>query len=119
MQVGGTLIAHGQAPEAGQSSKSVLFHPPVPPEAGAAFDTTPGDTGLDATGAALAAAAPVGVAFVGVQLGRAPSWPSPMLGPKAWHGVQRGCEHAAVVWLAPLSVMPIDGLCRRSCPEHR
>jgi hypothetical protein len=69
----------------------------VAPEAAAALDATSCDAGLDAAGTALAAAAPVIVAFVGVQLGRTTPRPPTVRGPNAGHRIQRGRQHAAVV----------------------
>jgi hypothetical protein len=58
--------------EAGEPSERALRHPAVPAEALGAVDPAPGNARDDAPLAAGAAAARVVVAFVGVQLARAP-----------------------------------------------
>ncbi len=97
MQVGATFVAHRQAPKPGQPGEGALGHPTVTAEVGAALDAPRCDAGLDAAGAALAAAPSVVVALVGVQLVRAVTRPPTLPGPHAGHGVQCGCQHAAVV----------------------
>ena len=97
MQAGTVLVAHGQAPEPGQPGEGVFHDPAVPPEPDAALDAVPCNAGLDAAGAALAAAAPVVAALVGMQLVRSTPWPPTVSGPNARHRVQRGCQHHAVV----------------------
>ena len=58
---------------------------------------SPGDTGPDATGTALLAAAPVVVALVGVQLAGPSSRSVAPSAPHGRNGIQRRRQHAAVV----------------------
>ncbi len=58
---------------------------------------TPGDTGPDATDAAVLAAAPVVVALVGVQFVGPSPWPAAPSVPHQGNGIQRRRQHAAVV----------------------
>lgn len=51
----------------------------------------------DATGPAFPAAAAMIIALVGVKLVRALAWPTAVSGAHAWHGVERGNQHHAVV----------------------
>ena len=101
MQVGTPLVAYGEAPELVQPGEGALNHPAVPSQPLAALNTAPGDTGLDAAGAALAATTAVVIAFVGVQLVWALPRPSAVLGPHTRHRVQRGRQHHAVVAVGP------------------
>ena len=97
VQVSTTLVAHRQAPEPGQPSEGVLDDPTVPLEMGAALDAAPRDAGLDAAGATLAAAAPVVVPLVNVQLARPATRPLTTPSPHALHGVQGWRQHHAVM----------------------
>ena len=97
MEVGTALVAYAEAPEAGEPGEAALYHPSVPPEVGTAVHAAPCDAGPDAASPALPAAASMVIAFVGVQLVRALAWPTTACGPHAWHRVQRGHQHHAVV----------------------
>ena len=87
MDVGPAFVAHGQVPEPPQPGQGAFNDPPVSAQLLAAFNPAPGDTRRDATLAALAAATPVVIGLVGVQLGRASSRTAPL--PSA------GIPHAA------------------------
>ncbi len=101
MQVGTSLVAHGQAPELVQPGQGALDYPAVSSQLLAAFDAAPCDAGLDAAGAALAAAPAVVVALVGVELVGTSPRPSAAPGSHAGHRVQRGGQHHAVVAVGP------------------
>ncbi len=95
--VGAAFVAHAQAPEAVQPGVRAFHHPAVTPEALAVVHASPGDTGPDATDAALLAAAPVVVALVRVQLVRPSSRSAAASVAHWWNGIQRWRQHAAVV----------------------
>ena len=95
------LVAHSQAPEAIEPRQCMLHHPPVPPEALAAFHASTRDAGRDAALAALATAAPMVVALVRVELVRAPSRAAPLARAHRRNGVQCRREHDAVVAVGP------------------
>jgi hypothetical protein len=101
MQVGTTLVTYAEASEACQPGKAAFHHPPVPSEVGAAVHATSCNPGLDAASPALPTAAPMIVAFVGVQLVRAPAWATTAFGPYTRYSVQRGNQHHAVVPVGP------------------
>jgi hypothetical protein len=104
MQVGTTLITYAEASEACQPGKAAFHHPLVPSEVGAAVHATSCNPGLDAASPAFPTAAPMIVAFVGVQLIRAPAWATTAFGPYTRYSVQRGHQHHAVVPVSrPLS----------------
>ena len=87
-------MAYGEATDAVQPGMGALDHPAVTTQALAALHPKTGDAGLDAAGAALAAAAPAVVAFVNVQLVGAPSQLAASAAAHRRHGIQLSC------WLA-------------------
>ena len=85
VEVGASPVAHGQAPKAVQPGEAALDHLVGPSQLLAALNATSRDVGLDAAGAALAAApavvvAPAGVEFVGT-LPRSSTVSGPLPGP--------------------------------------
>ena len=76
MDVGATLVAHDQPPEAGHPREGSLRHPAVPSEAAAVLDALAGDARDDAAAAQGMADRAAGVGLVGVELPRPPSWPA-------------------------------------------
>jgi len=77
MDIDPPLVANGEPTEAGEPAERALYHPTMPAQPLARFDTTPGDARDDA---ALAAGCPATVEvipFVRVQLRRAPAWAAP------------------------------------------
>ena len=97
VDVGPAFVAYGKATHAVQPGVGALDHPAVTTEALTALHPAPRDAWPDATGAALAAAAPMVVALVGMQLVRTPPRAAPLAAPQGRDGVQRGREHLAVV----------------------
>ena len=96
MEIGPSLVANSQAPELAEPGERALHHPPVSAQPGAAFDTPPGDAGLNAPPPQRATAAPVVVSLVGVELARSLARGSPAL-PDGRHGINHGLQHRAVM----------------------
>ncbi len=92
-----SLVAHAEATHLVQPGMGALDHPAVTPQALTALHPAPGDARADAAGTALATAAPVIVALVGVQLARPPPRASPPAAAHGRHGIQRGGHHSAVM----------------------
>ncbi len=101
MEVGASLIADGEAAEAGQPSERSLDDPAVAAQPFAALDAAPSDPGCDAAGSALAPATAMIVALVGVQLVGPAPWATALTRAHARHCIQRGGQHAAVVAVGP------------------
>ncbi len=96
MDVGATFVPDREAPELRKPSQCALDLPPVPPVPLAAADATARYPRRDAAAPALASAAAVVVALVGVQLAGAAAR-APPAAPHRRDRVQRGREHPAVV----------------------
>lgn len=76
MDVGPSLIAHGQAAIAVEPGQRTLDDPAMPPQALARLDATPGDPRRDATLTASKAASGIVVAFIRMQFSGTATWAS-------------------------------------------
>jgi uncharacterized membrane protein YgcG len=101
VEVGAPRVTDGEAAEAGQPGQRSLDDPAVAAEPFAALDAAPSDPGRDAAGSALAPATAMIVSFVGVQLVGPAPWATTTAGAHAWHRIERGGQHAAVVAVGP------------------
>ena len=101
MQVDASLVADGQSAEAGGPSQGALHDPAMAAEVLAALDAPSSDPWCDAAGPALAPAATVIAALVGVQLVRSASRATTPAGAHARHRVEGSRQHTAVVAVGP------------------
>lgn len=110
VDIGSVFVAHGEAKHAVQPSMGPLDYPAVAAKALAALHAAPGDAWPDVAGAALAAAAPVVAALVGVQLVRSLSRstaPAVAHGPD---GIQHGYQHMAVMLVGGTGQHAVNGV---------
>jgi hypothetical protein len=96
MDVGATLVADGEAAEAGEPGERALDNPTVAPQALGTVDAAPGDARHDPAVAAGPVAGGVVVGLVGVELGGPAPRPPAALSDRP-HRIQHRREHAAVV----------------------
>ena len=96
MDVGAPLIADGEAAKAVQPCQCSLDDPAMSAQSIAAVEAPSGNAGLDGAFPAFAPAAAMVIGLVGVELVRALARTSTTVA-HAWHGIQSGCQHHAVV----------------------
>lgn len=97
VDVGASLVADRQAPEAIEPSVRALHHPSVPAQSLAALDAAACDARYNPTCPALVSARSSVVGFVGVQFVRAVSRPAPPTVAHGWDSIEGRCHHHAVV----------------------
>jgi hypothetical protein len=97
MDVISALVADGEAAEAVEPGEGPLDPPPVLAEPLAALDASPGNARDDATASAFMGATAIFAGLAGVQLARPAMGPSSPSSLNAWHSIQDGGQHAAVV----------------------
>ena len=96
MDVGAPLVADGQAADAVEPSQRAFDDPAVPAEPFAAVEASPGNAGRDPALPAFAPAAVMVIGLVGVKLVGALARAATAVA-HAWHGVEGGRQHQAVV----------------------
>ncbi|CAO3355253.1 hypothetical protein [Azospirillum palustre] len=94
--VGAPFVPDGDATEAREPSERPLDHPSVSAEALAALDAAPGDAWDDRSPAQRPPAVGEIIALVGVQFGRATSWPARALADRR-HGIDQRFQELAVM----------------------
>ncbi len=108
MDVGAPLIADGEAAKAVEPCQCPLDDPAVPAQLFGAVHAPPGNAGRDPALPAFASAAVMVVGLVGVKLVRALARTSTTVA-HAWHGIQSGCQHHAVVPIGRAQPHPEQG----------
>jgi hypothetical protein len=101
VDVGASLVADGQAPEAVEPGVGAFGHPSVAAELFAALDTASGDARHDPARPAFVPTLSGIVSFVGVQLVRAASRSSSSTTPQRRDGIKSRRHHDAVVPVGP------------------
>ena len=105
MDVGAPLIADGEAAEAREPGERALYHPAVLSQLFVGLHSAPSNAGLDGAGATFRSAPPVVVGLVGVKFAGSLPGPTPPAS-NAWHGVQGGRQHHAVVAVSRAQANP-------------
>jgi hypothetical protein len=111
MDVLASFIANGETAEAVEPRQGALHHPAISSQALADVHAAAGNPGHDGAPPAFRAAATMVISLVGVQFGRAASRATGSM-PHRRHGIERGCEHQAVVPVSPTQADPE----RCACP---
>ena len=94
--VGAPLIADGEAAKTVEPCQCPLNDPAMPAQSFAAIDAPSGNAGPDGTFPAFTPAAVMVIGLVGVELVGPLAWAATTVA-HAWHGVESGCQHHAVV----------------------
>lgn len=108
MDAGAPLVADGEAAKTVEPCQRSLDNPSVPAQPFAAVYASPENAGRDPALPAFAPAAVMVVSLVGVELVRALARTSTTVA-HAWHGIQNGCQHHAVVPVGRAQLHPERG----------
>ena len=108
VDVGAPLVADGEAAKTVEPCQRSLDNPSVSAQPFAAVYASPGNAGHDPALPAFAPAAVMVVGLVGVELVRALARTSTTVA-HAWHGIQSGCQHHAVVPVGRAQAHPERG----------
>lgn len=108
VDIGASLIADCQSAEAVEPGKRAFDDPAVPAQSFAAVPCPPSNARHDRADAAFGSAAVAVVSLVGVKLVGALARAATTMA-HAWHGIQSGCQHLAVMAVGRAQAHPERG----------